>query len=593
MLCLWLPDWPIQRRLGQLATAKNHPSDAPVNNSDGCSDKCLVAAKEGEADPEPEVTPSPVVLWHSDPRRGRVVAAVCYRAINAGVRLGMPVAQAADLAAMTRAVFEEHDRDADRQALHQLAMDLQSHISPQTAIETLQRFKWHGRHRHDPEGIVSEIQGVTHLFDDETQLLGATAQRLRDHGYYARFAIADTLGAAWALANTARPKPNSAASGDGLVSRNSYFIAPPGRTVDALKTLPPAALRLSPDTVATLNRLGVESVDTLLRLPREGLATRLGMGLCDRIAQATGELDERILSLDTPSDHAATLQLEYPTDAMDLIADRLTRLIGQATAALHTLHRGVLRLQCQLQFTESPPVVLESALFAPTLDQSHLQQLMLGAFETHRLASKVSTITIHVVQHAPLSSRQPSIFGPDFETAQHDDWTRQTDAARLIDALSGRLGEDRVRGVRVGDDPLPESSIVDFPMSSHRARSTAKTKPAHRQFGISGSPQATDLGRRPLELLKQPAAITAFESESKSEDAGSKSFPVAFRIRGRNRNVVQRWGPERIETRWWNGPLIRRDYYRVELQDGGRVWVFCDLASLDAAKRWFLHGHFS
>ncbi|MBB3207795.1 protein ImuB [Rhodopirellula rubra] len=709
LLCLWLPDWPIQRRrIGTEMRAQdasppptpnagsanpNAPSSAEQQKSadqkerssgnqaaqdSGCSES-EAGAVEGR-DAEPTSANAPVILWHADPRRGRVVAAACPRALGAGVRLGMPIAQAADLAAMTDAVLEPYDRDADRAALQSLAIELQTHLSPQTAVETLERFKWSGRFRHDPEAILLEIQGVTHLFADkdavqpdpadhpnrsgELGLLSASASILARRNLWGRFAIADTIGAAWALANHAASqgsaKKRSGAfrgagdfgGNDEIRDRHQFFVAPPGRSVEALQTLPCAALRLQPDIVATLDRLGVATIGSLLRLPREGLATRLGPALCQRIAQATGEVDESLVAIESQCEHAAMLDLEYPTDAIDLLADRLTRLIGQSTEGLSTLRRGVLRLRCQLDFTQHPPVVLETGLFAPTLDQTHLTGLMLGALEAVRFGSKVTRMTVGVAQHAPLSSRQPSIFGPDFAASSNEDWTSQTEAARLIDALAGRLGEDAVRGVRVSDDPLPENSIEDYPLTSHRLKAEArKAKRASRQptmrqraaddamqrdaappgrvagvhdqthgngsahgggsgrlgGGFGSGPQTTDLGRRPIELHEQPHAITPLENSVPTNGSSAQGvsvtgpgggFPTRFRIRGRVEKVCQHWGPERIETRWWRGPLIRRDYFRIELENGARLWIYYDLGDgtgrvIEDEKRWYLHGRFA
>jgi protein ImuB len=53
--------------------------------------------------------------------------------------------------------------------------------------------------------------------------------------------------------------------------------------------------------------------------------------------------------------------------------------------------------------------------------------------------------------------------------------------------------------------------------------------------------------------------------------------------------VVAAHGPERIETAWWRGPIVRRDYYVVETDSGERFWVFRRLK--DGA--WFLHGVFA
>jgi len=548
----------------------------------------------------------------------------------------MPVAQAADLAAMTDAVFEPYDRDADRAALQSLAVELQTHVSPQTAVETLERFKWAGRFRHDPESIVMEIQGVTHLFVDkdnppedsqtahesrragESELLSAAAAILSRHQLRARFGLADTVGAAWALANHA-PRTRERA-GAWIPDRHDVFIAPPGQTAEALHTLPVAALRLQPDVVATLSRLGVETIGSLLRLPREGLATRLGMPLCNRIAQATGEVEESLIAIAPQCEHSATLLLEYPSDAIDLLADRLSHLIVQSTATLHRLHRGVLRLRCQLEFTQHPPMVLETGLFAPTLDAEHLTSLMLGALESQRLGSKVTRMTVAVAQHAALSSRQPSIFGPDFAATSGEDWTLSTETARLIDGLAGRLGEDNVRGVRVSEDPLPENAIVDFPMTADRMKTQTKNAkrkqrsqvtarqraaaeaerfdapPSGIPSGIStsgnGGPRVSDLGRRPIELFAPPPSITALRLDSDSWNSGD-GFPARFRIRGRVEPVRHHWGPERIETRWWRGPLIRRDYFRIELESGARLWIFRDLREEGDCGRWYLHGRFA
>jgi len=64
--------------------------------------------------------------------------------------------------------------------------------------------------------------------------------------------------------------------------------------------------------------------------------------------------------------------------------------------------------------------------------------------------------------------------------------------------------------------------------------------------------------------------------------------PLAFRLRGREHRIARSWGPERIETGWWRGRPIGRDYFRVETTTGQRYWLFRRLAD----GRWFLHGRF-
>jgi protein ImuB len=52
--------------------------------------------------------------------------------------------------------------------------------------------------------------------------------------------------------------------------------------------------------------------------------------------------------------------------------------------------------------------------------------------------------------------------------------------------------------------------------------------------------------------------------------------------------IARSWGPERVETGWWRGSDVRRDYYVAETAAGERFWVFRDLAD----GGWFLHGMF-
>jgi protein ImuB len=64
--------------------------------------------------------------------------------------------------------------------------------------------------------------------------------------------------------------------------------------------------------------------------------------------------------------------------------------------------------------------------------------------------------------------------------------------------------------------------------------------------------------------------------------------PIRFTWRGREHRVARWWGPERIETGWWRGPHVRRDYYRVDTTTGERLWLFRERPGGD----WFVHGVF-
>ena len=48
-------------------------------------------------------------------------------------------------------------------------------------------------------------------------------------------------------------------------------------------------------------------------------------------------------------------------------------------------------------------------------------------------------------------------------------------------------------------------------------------------------------------------------------------------------------GPERIESGWWDGHDVRRDYYVAQSRAGVRLWIFRERPP---GQRWFLHGVF-
>ena len=86
---------------------------------------------------------------------------------------------------------------------------------------------------------------------------------------------------------------------------------------------------------------------------------------------------------------------------------------------------------------------------------------------------------------------------------------------------------------------------------------------------------------RPTLLLAEPRSIRVIST-------APQGHPQRFRDLDGEHRVARSWGPERIETGWWRGPSIRRDYYRVATETGPHCWLYRDLIT----REWFLHGWF-
>jgi protein ImuB len=102
-----------------------------------------------------------------------------------------------------------------------------------------------------------------------------------------------------------------------------------------------------------------------------------------------------------------------------------------------------------------------------------------------------------------------------------------------------------------------------------------------------GLPARMAAGRRPIWMLPRPLPLEPLRGGAVA--VVSDAPPPRFRLGGTVHAIVQAHGPERIETAWWRGPTVRRDYYVVETESGGRFWLFRRLRD----GGWFLHGMFA
>lgn len=200
----------------------------------------------------------------------RVVTAADAVARAVGLRPGMPATEAQIL--IPGLITVDADPVADAEALERLALWVLQRISPIVAADP-------------PDGIVIDSTGADHLHDGEATMIETLIGRLAMSGVTARAAVADTWGAAHALARFAA-EPS--------------IIAPPGHGAVVLDPLPLAALRLPPGMAADLRVLGFERVRDLLAQPRAPLTLRFGPEFARRLNQALGDVAEPIEPIRPP-----------------------------------------------------------------------------------------------------------------------------------------------------------------------------------------------------------------------------------------------------------------------------------------------------
>lgn len=453
----------------------------------------------------------------------------------AGLRVGMPVAAAQVLA--PGLVVRDAEPEADVEALARLALWLLERIAPIVAVDP-------------PDGILIDSTGSDHLHGGEPAMLDGLVGRLTLSGVAARAAIADTRGAAHALArHAAQPT----------------FVAPPGHGASVLTSLPLKALRLPDGMAMDLRLLGFERIGDLLAQPRAPLARRFGLELVRRIDQALGAVAEPIAPVRPPDVVEVRRAFAEPIAAAETIARTIGKLAAALGAALEAGGLGARRLDLLCQRVDSRTQAVRVATARPVCDAKRLTRLLCDKIETIDPGFGIEAMTLAAIVAEPLARRQTASALVEEPTP---------DVSDLVDLLANRLGRHAVyRAAPVASD-VPERSVCRIPAL---APDTGAGWPGHWP--------------RPARLLHQPEPI---ETVALLPDHP----PVTFTWRGVRRRVKHADGPERVFGEWWRRDAevaAARDYFRVEDEAGERYWIYRAGDGKDAATgshRWYVHGVF-
>lgn len=503
----------------------------------------------------------------------------------------MPLAEATALAALAQGALmqtrrgqglhlELADPAADRTELVRLAQWCQR-FSPTVGLEESSA----------PESLLLDITGLAPLVGGESALAAEIVQAFAARGLAARVAVADTPDAAWALAHDAPLQIESDdqfddAPGDAkiLSALAVPILAPAGKTAAALAELPLAALALAPEVESLLAQLGLQRIGQLAALPRSTLRARFGPALLDKLDRAHGLAPAAIVAEAAPVEYQCERLLEHPTARGEMIEHVLGQLIEQTCEMLARQRRGVLRLECVFSFEGRPAASLVVGMYRPSANARHVRELVALQLESRRFGAPVAAIALRVLAYDTLEFHQQQMF----EAASAGAAPREL--ALLVDRLSNRLGSHAVLRPWLLASAQPEFACQYRPLASLASR--RKRSAARQRRNVPGKkaaappavtpPSEKPPGDRPLRLEPRPRRLVAVS-------VAPEGPPVKFRLAAGEQQVARYWGPERIETSWWRGRCVRRDYYQVETAAGDRYWLFRELSS----GRWFLHGSFA
>ena len=534
--------------------------------------------------------------WRSRPQQGRPplvisrqenntqrIAALDEAAERLRLKPGMGIADARAMYPAIEIVAE--DVEADRRLLEALA-DWCDRYTPLVALD-------------GTDGLFLDITGCAHLFGGEETLLDSLLDSFFEQGFRTRAGLASTPGAAWAAARFSLP-------GKALQE---------GDERPFLESLPLAALRLEPATIASLESVGLRTVGTVLTAPRAPLARRFGAMLLLRLDQALGEVEEVI----SPRLPVAPFSVErHLAEPIGLVEDieRLVPLLAKSLKRdlerrgegarlfellLFRVDGAVTRISARASLPLREPVPI-ARLF-------HERLATLGAvldpgygFDLVRLA---------VFETAAVETPQADLGGEAAEASE--------DVALFSDRVRARLGRTAMLMPVLAESHLPERAASLVPADGEPPERKAPAVP-RKSIDFSPSRRAPE---RPLRLFHRPEPIDVPVTEV------PEGPPLNFRWRRAMHRVARAEGPERIAPEWWLHPIpkvemkedkdkknedeeskedkqekvereavaaetarLTRDYFRVEDTDGRRYWLFREglYGRKDAAPRWYLQG---
>lgn len=506
----------------------------------------------------------------------QVVTSVSARAEAAGVAPGQPLR---DAGAMCPDLVTVPEDAAGEAAFLTLLRRWAGKFSPWVAEEA-------------PAGLVVDLTGCAHLFGGEAALMAQVEADCAEMGLSLRAAVADTVGAAWALARFAGRGDVPLRSGDAIeqeahatrsraARRRGWekggalpaggvgamaprgVIAAEGKVRQALGPLPVAALRLAPEAVEGLVRLGLRRVEDVAVLPRAALARRFGAGVLRRLDQALGLEPEPVTPAGAPLHFAARISLPEPIGLLADVEAGVDRLLPVLCARLRRHGRGARRVRVQAFRADGRVEVAEVGLARASDREDRIRPLLwmkLGDLDAGFGIDMLRLEAVETEALAPVQHRSPvGVAGVAAQGAGLDD---------LLGKLGVRLGAEAVTRFHPGESHVPEKGA--------QVLAAAWSEPFAGPW--------PKRGLRPLRLFR-PEPVGAPEDDP---------TPPA-RFRWRRREMVTRFatGPERIAPEWWlddpdwrSGP---RDYWRVETEGGERLWLFFAHGA-DVTGGWFCHG---
>ncbi len=317
---------------------------------------------------------------------------------------------------------------------------------------------------------------------------------------------------------------------DGLAVADDHAL------LQALAPLPIDRAGLDPHAATALARMGLRSLAQVQALPRHTLARRFDASLLKHLDALTGQRPLALAFYQPPDQFDVRIELNFDVQSHQALLFPLRRLTGDLSAFLCGRDSGVQRFDLHLEHAQAPDSVIKVGLLSAEREPAMLFELARGRLEQVQVTSPVRGFRL-VAQDLP-------VFVPQRQDL-FDDRPQQTlPWEQLRERLRARLGDEAVQGLRFHADHRPECAW--------QAAADNRVCPTLNKV------------QRPGWLLPEPTLLA-------------------------EQGVQILMGPERIESGWWDGADVRRDYYLIQTRAGQQGWAYRHVGQNDGLwlQGWF------
>ena len=488
----------------------------------------------------------PIALYHRMKGVDRIIYLSAH-AQAAGLETAMSVPDAR--ACVPHTLFYEADTRQDYEMLQRLARWAWRY-SPRTGVD------------REGLGIWVDMTGASHLRGGISATLQDMLCRLHQADLVTKGAASSYYAASWALAHF-HPDADTGINCFGNADKRYQIL-------DQLNI---GALRLDTSLQADLARSGLRQIGDIRIIGNADIAMRFGKDVVIRLEQLCHQRTEELVPIRPFSPIAVHIRPADPICGAEPIAQMVKSLITDMAKLLMQQEKQARSFEIGWQCTDGHLGHLNFRLSRPSNDMQIILRLCQDAGQ-HINAE--FGIDYGWMKAGGLVDDQPvtALLGTDPQALS------EVELDYLIDTLAARLGPEKVQRA------IPKQS-----WQVEKAEQRAEFASAENRHLEWECVSATHLkAPRPIRLMNPAEPV---QTVSLLPDHP----PHMLKWRKKQWKVARASGPERVGPAWWDNARSysrSRDYYRLQLEDGPRIWVYREgLAERGDPIKWYMQGFFA